>query len=57
LQQVHAELVSQLPVPDAKGGMHHTMPELKTNADYSNYIRTRTAEWKAAKAASNTARP
>jgi phospholipase C len=51
LQQVHAELVSQLPVPDAKGGTHHTMPELKTNADYSNYIRTRTAEWKAAKAA------
>jgi phospholipase C len=50
LQQVHAELVSQLPVPDGKGGVHHTMPELKTNADYSNYIRTRTAEWKAAKA-------
>jgi phospholipase C len=51
LQQVHAELVSQLPVPDAKGGAHQTMPELKTGADYTNYIRTRTAEWKAAKAA------
>ncbi|MGA2633713.1 MAG: alkaline phosphatase family protein [Terracidiphilus sp.] len=50
LQQVHAELVSRLPVPDAKGGTHHTMPPLKTNTDYSNYIRTRTAEWKAAKA-------
>lgn len=48
LQQVHAELVSQLPVPDAKGGAHHTMPELKTSADYTHYIRTRTAEWKAA---------
>jgi phospholipase C len=57
LQQVHAELVSQLPVPDAEGGTHHSMPELKTNADYSNYIRTRTAEWKAAKAAAVSARP
>jgi phospholipase C len=55
LQQVHAELVSQLPVPDGKGGAHHTMPELKTNADYSNYIRTRTAEWKAAKASAGEA--
>ncbi len=33
LQQVHAELVSRLPVPDAKGGTHHTMPPLKTNTD------------------------
>jgi phospholipase C len=49
LQQVHAELVSKLPVPDAKGGVHHTMPPLKTNAEYSNYIRTRTAAWKVAK--------
>jgi phospholipase C len=49
LQQVQAELVSKLPVPDAKGGVHHTMPPLKTNAEYSNYIRTRTAAWKAAK--------
>jgi phospholipase C len=49
LQQVHAELVSKLPVPDAKGGVHHSMPPLKTNAEYSNYIRTRTAAWKAAK--------
>jgi phospholipase C len=52
-----AELVSQLPVPDARGGTHHTMPELKTNADYSNYIRTRTAEWKAAKAAAIPTHP
>jgi phospholipase C len=57
LQQVHAELVSRLPVPDAKGGTHHTMPELKTNADYSNYIRTRTAEWKAAKTAAISVHP
>jgi phospholipase C len=49
LQQVHAALVAQLPVPDAKGGVHHTMPALKTNADYTRYIRSRTAAWKASK--------
>jgi phospholipase C len=49
LQQVHAELVSRLPVPDAKGGVHHAMPPLKTNSDYRNYIRTRTAAWKASR--------
>jgi phospholipase C len=49
LQQVHAELVSQLPVPDERGGVHHTMPALKTSQDYSEYIRSRTAAWMAAK--------
>ncbi len=49
LQQVHAELVSKLPVPDAGGGTHHTMPELKTSEDYSAYIRARTAAWKASR--------
>jgi len=49
LQQVHADLVSQLPVPDERGGAHHTMPELKTSQDYSDYIRSRTALWKEAK--------
>ncbi|HXM41338.1 MAG TPA: alkaline phosphatase family protein [Bryobacteraceae bacterium] len=46
LQQVHAELVSQLPVPDGQGGTHHTMPVLKTSADYAAYIRARTNAWK-----------
>jgi phospholipase C len=49
LQQIHAALVAQLPVPDAKGGVHHVMPALKTNADYTRYIRSRTAAWKASK--------
>jgi len=49
LQQVHAELVSQLPVPDEQGGAHHTMPVLKTSADYSAYIRARTEAWKESK--------
>jgi len=45
LQEVHAELVSRLPVPDELGGGHHTMPVLKTNADYKAYIRARTNAW------------
>jgi phospholipase C len=49
LQQVHAELVSQLPVPDDKGGVHHTMPHLTTNSDYKAYIRERTAAWQASR--------
>jgi phospholipase C len=46
LQQVHAELVSQLPVPDEQGGLHHTMPNLVTNGDYQAYIRSRTEAWR-----------
>ena len=49
LQQVHAELVSRLPVPDAHGHTHHTMPPLKTGADYTAYIRARTNAWKASR--------
>jgi len=49
LQQVHAELVAALPVPDAQAGAHHAMPALTTNKDYSNYIRSRTEAWKASK--------
>jgi phospholipase C len=49
LQQLQAELVSELPVPDGKGGVHHTMPPLKTNSDYRAYIRSRTAAWKESK--------
>ena len=49
LQQVHAELVSRLPVPDAKGGTHHEMPVLHTNSDYHTYIKERVAAWKAAR--------
>jgi phospholipase C len=45
LQEVHAELVSELNVPDAMGGVHHTIPLLKTSSDYREYIRARTAAW------------
>jgi len=54
LQEVQAELVSRLPVPDDKGGFHHTMPRLKTNLEYREYIRARTAAWQASRKASST---
>jgi phospholipase C len=47
LQIIHAELVSQLPVTDEQGHTHAAMPPLKTSEDCANYIRTRTALWKA----------
>jgi phospholipase C len=50
LEQVHAELVSELPVPDAAGHVNRTMPVLKTSSDYKSYIRERTEAWKAARA-------
>jgi phospholipase C len=55
LQQVHAQLVSQLNVPDEHGGMHHTMPVLRTSHDYQHYIRTRTAAWKKSRAQTSAA--
>jgi phospholipase C len=49
LQQVQAELVSRLPVPDEKGGTHHLMPTLRTSSEYQAYIIARTNAWKASK--------
>ncbi len=49
LQEVHADLVSQLPVPDEQGGTHHTMPALKTGSDYKAYISARTEAWSASR--------
>lgn len=45
LQQVHAELVARLPVPDEQGGTHHVPPRLTTSAEYQTYIRARTEAW------------
>ena len=50
LQQVQAEQVAELLVPDAAGGTHHEMPVLRTSHEYSNYIRERIAAWKASRA-------
>jgi phospholipase C len=49
LQQVYAELVSQLPVPDPTGGLHHQMPVLQTNQEYRAYTNARVAAWKASR--------
>jgi len=49
LQQVYAELVSRLPVPDHAGGMHHELPMLHTNEDYRAYTTARVAAWKASR--------
>jgi phospholipase C len=46
LQQVQAELVADLPVPDERGGTHHTMPQLTTNSEYKAYICERTKAWR-----------
>lgn len=52
LQQVHADLVSKLPVPRA-----HEYPvdrsALKTSTDYDNYIRGRTSAWQHTRNAGN----
>ncbi|WP_267223250.1 alkaline phosphatase family protein [Dyella silvae] len=47
LQQVYAELVSQLPVSDAKDSAPAALPMLGTEADYDRYIEQRLAQWKA----------
>ena len=49
LQQVLAELVATLPVPDTAGGTHHEMPPLRTNSEYRTYIQERVAAWKASR--------
>jgi phospholipase C len=51
LQQVHAELLAELPVPDASGSVLHTLPALHTTDDYTAYINERTAAWKASRRA------
>jgi phospholipase C len=48
LQQVHADLASQLPVRDKEGSAHPSeTPTLRTGDDYKAYIRSRTAAWNA----------
>lgn len=51
LQQVHAELVSQLPVQNKQGERVHQKPNLRTSAEHTAYIRARTAAWKASRKA------
>jgi phospholipase C len=46
LQKVHAQLASQLPVPDSKGHTHYELPRLRTSKDYRDYIRRRLSAWR-----------
>jgi len=49
LEQVHAELVSQLPLSPEQRSTTPPLADLKTPADYDDYIRTRTARWQASR--------
>ena len=49
LEQVHAELVSRLPLTGGHGGSYHAMPDLKTSADAKSYIDERISAWKASR--------
>lgn len=49
LQQVHAELVSQLPIQNQRGERIHPKPLLRTSAEHKAYIRAGTAAWKASR--------
>ncbi len=40
LQEVQAELVAQLPVPDVQGPARPALAALRTNEDYKNFIRS-----------------
>jgi phospholipase C len=50
IQQTYAQLVSALPVNDTQGQTHAAMPTLTTEQDYHDYIASRSAAWKAARA-------
>jgi phospholipase C len=45
LLQLHAERVSALPLPGARGQFGHSKPNLVTTADYHDYIASRNAQW------------
>jgi phospholipase C len=49
LQEVYADLVSRLPVPDATGDTHRLPPRLETEYDYDRYIKERLAAWHASR--------
>jgi phospholipase C len=49
LQEVHAELMAELPVPDSLGGIHYTRPRLRTDSECTAYIRARGEAWRASR--------
>jgi len=51
LQQVYAELVADLPVPDEVPNARLQLAQLETSDDYDRYIKERLAAWKAGRGA------
>jgi phospholipase C len=49
LQEVQAELVAQLPVPDVQGHAARVASTLRTNQDYKDFIRSRMQAWEASR--------
>jgi phospholipase C len=49
LQQLQAQMVANLPVPDEQLVGAPALPNQVTPADFDNYIQTRTSKWKAAR--------
>ena len=49
LQEVQAELASQLPIADRRGRTHEEPPRLRTSKDYRDYIRKRLNAWRKAR--------
>ncbi len=49
LQQLQAQMVADLPVPDEQLVGAPALPNQVTPADFDNYIATRTSRWKAAR--------
>jgi phospholipase C len=53
LQEVHAELVSQLPLTPAERIETPALSELRTSAEYDSYIRARTETWRGRRSGSH----
>ena len=49
LEQLHAQMVADLPVPDEQLVGQPALPNMATPADYKNYIASRTQTWKDAR--------
>jgi phospholipase C len=49
LQQLHAQMVADLPVPDEQLIGEPALPNMATPADYRTYIAARTQKWKSAR--------
>ena len=56
LEQLHAQMVADLPVPDEQLVGQPALPNMATPDDFKNYIETRTQRWKDARDAGQAPR-